>query len=1335
MARRPGRIALISALLCALLATGFARFSVDAGPDLLVGQSSQANQVYQQFAKDFGADPIVIVMAAQNPTALYLERNLLRLGALESDITRDPRVATVLGPGTIVGSAQHAAAGEVTRVRDEYPYFVAETALASAVQNGERDPGKLSSIESNAFQAAQVALAADVVKATQDADTARATFAQHIDQHQNDPVLRGAEQAAEAAASQTQPPPLFAQYLAGPTGKADTAAAQQLFNRLTAGFGDCSDEIAGVLHITATCQVFLERLLLDLPNCPPASSKQFCTPKSQWSAVLPAPKKNGPSYAVITVRLKPEVVGHTDQVNGLVSMIRNELQKGRPNDSSAVVKGLGGFTPTECGSPAAAANGQPSACVQRYHDTPLAYTIAGAPLLVQGVSTTMTHLLLALLPVAFVVMLLLLLGSFRARGRMWPLVGAAGATLVTVGGSLLIGVPVSPAVLAGVPVLVGLGVDYAVQLLARFSEERDRGLGLEAALRMTLANTGPATLVAGTATLAGVAALAVITGIDLGPLAAVPLVAEFALILCAGVVLSWLLAVFLALPAAAWTERRRERAGKVAVGGATASSEAQPVPAVRTAALATKWRAVLIPAVVLGLLGWTLTPRVPIETGVEQLLAPSLTELTDINQVRTALGYDNEIDFAVTGDLVGQNPATTAPDSVVWMAVAGHDAACAHPADVALAVTLGDVFAARTDTAKATPCTPTTPRAPGATPSPSPGASPSPPAAPSASPSPSGSPTARRPAPSVSPGARVDGDVVLAGRTVPVAAATGDPSAGATPAPSVSAPAATAAPSPAPGGTPAPTPTVTSPSASGTLQTQFLCSLRLLPPLARNLIAPVPQDTQPCPVRDLYRNVFLGTDKSPISPNLARMALGVKLTSVAQSAKLIDQLIGEMNSSSGKPKNVTVQATGLTALASQAYNNLSSRILLFNLVPLAAVALVLLAIYRNARRALLPVVPAALAAGWSSLVILAFGRLPGSVGTALGTLNPLTVVLGALVIALGTEFGVVLLQRFYEERARGLEPDDAAGAALRGVGRAIVVSALTLAAGFAVLALSGPLPGGMPLIADFGFAVLVDLALAVGAVFLVMLPMAVALERAAPMPIPVPVRRGFERRAPEPRPEPVEGVVSRRAAKRARDVEQAEERRRRPAVEAPSFEVEEEVVELPAPEEAAAAPPAASGIAAPIGKPVGTPAPPELPSLPETAQDASLHEAAQPPRRLPGMSGRRRPPEPPAAVAPAEAARPRLPGISGRRRAAAPDATAPEPTPPEPARPRRVPGGVVGRRTAALPEVAPSPPELRAAQPPELPPAQPPPTLPRSRRRRPPPWVRHNTPPPGDEKP
>lgn len=1331
MARRPGRFALVFTLLCALAGTGFVRYAVSAGPELLVGQDSNAKQVYDRFAAQFGADPVVIVLAARNPTAFYIERNLLRLGALESDLAKDPRVATVMGPGTVAGSAELAAEGEVSKVLTEYPFFVGETALATAINRGETDNNKLTTIEQQAYNAAQLALVGSVVKATQNADTARDDFTKKASgtQASDAPLfLRQREQAAEKAASTVQPPPLFSQYLAGPTGQASDSDAQALFDRISAGFGDCSSDIANALHIQPSCQVFLERLLLDLPSCPAkAAPGAFCPPKTQWAAVLPKPAQGGGlSYAVLTLRLKPDVVGHADQVNALISKVRTELTVGRPHDPQQVVQELKGLLPRECGG--SSSPDTQSTCYQHYHDDPVDFTIAGAPLLVQGVVGTMTHLLLALFPVAFVVMMLLLLGTFRARGRLWPLVAAAGAALLTIGGGLLIGVPITPAVLAGVPVLAGLGVDYAVQLLARFSEERRRGVGLEAALRLTLGNTGPATLVAAAATVAGLAMLGVLTGIDLGPLVAVPLIAEFALVLCAGVIFSWLAAVLIALPAAAWRERRREAA--LGRSAAEAAEELPPAEAPRTRGLADRWRAVLAPAAVLALLGWVLLPRVAIETSVERLLAPGLAEVQDINTVRAQLGYDNEIDFAVQGRIAGNDAKAAVPEPVTWMASAGLAARCDHPGDVALSTTIGDVFTA--EQSGSVSCSQGSTPSPSPAPSPSPSGSASPGASPSASPtaaaSPSpatsSSPTALRAAPT--PGPRVDGDIVRVGN---VLAATAAPTPSA---PTSAAPSGSAAPPSASGAAPSssaaasPTPSTAPPKPSA-LQTAFLCDLRLLAPLARNLVAPIPLDTTGCPARDLYRNVFINQDPTPIDPNLARIALGVQLTSVADQAKLIDSLRSEfdtsLKSTFGSSSPISVDATGLTALAAQAYDNLTGRVLLFNLVPLLLVGLVLLAVYRRWRRALLPLLPSVLAAGWSPLIVLLLGRIPGDAGHVLGTLNPLTVVLGALVIALGTEFGVVLLQRFYEERAAGSDPDLAAATALRGVGRAIVVSALTLGAGFAVLAVSGLFPGGLPLIADFGLAVVIDLALAVIAVFLVMLPLAVALERSSPLatvaveqapvgfrrPVPAQPVRGAKRkpeRPARPRPAPVVEPQPEPELEQAEEPEEFEE---------PEEEVWEPPVEVPA----ATAPPE------PPPPPAMAPAPP-----PET-----------PAARFPGMSGRRRRAGEPAPTTSAAAAplvppaptAPRLPGMSGRRRVAgAPPPAAPEPPAPSEPAPRRMPGGVTRRRptggTPPAPPAAPSPPQPAAPPAPPRPPrAETPseqPRGPRSRRRRPPPWVR-----------
>lgn len=170
---------------------------------------------------------------------------------------------------------------------------------------------------------------------------------------------------------------------------------------------------------------------------------------------------------------------------------------------------------------------------------------------------------------------------------------------------------------------------------------------------------------------------------------------------------------------------------------------------------------------------------------------------------------------------------------------------------------------------------------------------------------------------------------------------------------------------------------------------------------------------------------------------------------------LIDDLMAEAN----PPNGVTLTPGGTMTLAARGVAATTEHRGLITVVGIAAVLFGLLAIYRNWRRALIAVVPIALITGWSS----------GFMWVAGVDLNPLTAVLSALVIAIGTEFTVLLLSRYWEERREGIEHDRAMEEAVAKVGRAITASALTVAAGFGALIFSS-----FPVLRDFGIVTVVD---------------------------------------------------------------------------------------------------------------------------------------------------------------------------------------------------------------------------------------------------------------------
>jgi len=94
-------------------------------------------------------------------------------------------------------------------------------------------------------------------------------------------------------------------------------------------------------------------------------------------------------------------------------------------------------------------------------------------------------------------------------------------------------------------------------------------------------------------------------------------------------------------------------------------------------------------------------------------------------------------------------------------------------------------------------------------------------------------------------------------------------------------------------------------------------------------------------------------------------------------------------------------------------------------------------------------------------------------------------------VATCAEFAVLLIDRYAEERARGLDPEESTRVAAERTGRAFFTSALTTLGGFAVLMFST-----LPLLADFGMVVTVNIAVALLAALVVVPPLVKAADHA-----------------------------------------------------------------------------------------------------------------------------------------------------------------------------------------------------------------------------------------------
>jgi hydrophobe/amphiphile efflux-3 (HAE3) family protein len=207
----------------------------------------------------------------------------------------------------------------------------------------------------------------------------------------------------------------------------------------------------------------------------------------------------------------------------------------------------------------------------------------------------------------------------------------------------------------------------------------------------------------------------------------------------------------------------------------------------------------------------------------------------------------------------------------------------------------------------------------------------------------------------------------------------------------------------------------------------------------------------------------------------ATLAFGIRLMPLLRQ----QQVINYMQSQLRPPPGITARLAGLPVLAAQADTALSSstRRLLTLLAGLIAVGLVLLAVFRQPRHALVPLVPIALATGWSALILFLIG-IP---------LNPMSAAMGTLVIAISTEFSVLLSERYRQERRRGFDLGEALSRTYRHTGAAVAASGITAIAGFAALIVSS-----ITMLRDFGLVTLIDLTVSLGGV-LFLLPAVLVL--------------------------------------------------------------------------------------------------------------------------------------------------------------------------------------------------------------------------------------------------
>src|SRR5690625_22455 len=208
------------------------------------------------------------------------------------------------------------------------------------------------------------------------------------------------------------------------------------------------------------------------------------------------------------------------------------------------------------------------------------------------------------------------------------------------------------------------------------------------------------------------------------------------------------------------------------------------------------------------------------------------------------------------------------------------------------------------------------------------------------------------------------------------------------------------------------------------------------------------------------------------------ITVGIKHLEAEELKLFIDDLGLYLDNNALDAVETTI--TGKAVLDVEMIQGLTTGRYQMTLLGMGLVFISLLLIYRHPIKAFIPLLPIIFIVGWSGLAMYFLDV----------SYTPLTATLGALIIGIGTEFTVLVMERFYEEREKGYQGQEAIQTTNKSIGKAIFASALTTIGGFSALLVSD-----FVILNNFGMMTLINISLALFSTFVVMPPILITLDR------------------------------------------------------------------------------------------------------------------------------------------------------------------------------------------------------------------------------------------------
>lgn len=261
-------------------------------------------------------------------------------------------------------------------------------------------------------------------------------------------------------------------------------------------------------------------------------------------------------------------------------------------------------------------------------------TISGKPVLDIALKSEMQSNMILMVALAVIIMFIILFIVFKVNYKLLSLGVILVSVIATLGLMGILTVPVTMVSMAVFPILIGLGIDYSIQLHSRYHEELS--------IKETMHQVGTAILVAVFATALGFISLFI---------SPVPMIKDFGKMLTIGVLIAFLGSIFILLPILHLVYKNKNITKNN--NNKTKNKENKKLDLILTKftkGIIKFSIPILIIFLTLAGVGFSLDRKIEVEIDIESFMPQNMDALDDIHKIRNIIGSTEQVILYIKDD-------------------------------------------------------------------------------------------------------------------------------------------------------------------------------------------------------------------------------------------------------------------------------------------------------------------------------------------------------------------------------------------------------------------------------------------------------------------------------------------------------------------------------------------------------------------------------------------------------------------------------------------------------------------------------------------------------------